>query len=83
MIYVQCDGYISGVNANIFAVRGQHMKVATQSHITFCRRNVLPLHDLLPLALGNAVLTIKIYPRQQRRLCLHTGCIPVPQQQRN
>ena len=60
MIAVKGNGQFAPVNTNILAVRCQHVEIAAQRHIALCGRDVLSLHDLLPLPIANAILTLEL-----------------------
>ena len=50
--------------ADVFAVWGQHVKIAPQGHIAHGGRDMLSAFDLLPRAVADAVIALKIHLRR-------------------
>ena len=80
VICIKRDRCISTINTNIFAIRGQHMKISSQRYISLSRRNVVSFFNLLPLTVGDTVLAVEIYLcRNSVRSLIAVG-ITIPQQ---
>ena len=70
MIGIKRNGNIFAINPYILAVRCQHVKVASQCHITFRGWYVMSFSNLLPLTIANAIFTLKAHLSNHSTYCL-------------
>ena len=79
MICIKGDGQVSAVKTNIFAIWGQHMKIAFQGYISFGGRDVLSANNFLPGTVCNAVFTVEINFSDHSAHCLVAAGFAGPQ----
>ena len=70
VICIEGNGQVSAVKTNILAVRGQHVEITPQGHISFCGRDVLPADNFLPGSICDPILTVKINFSEHSAHCL-------------
>ena len=65
----------------IFSVRRQHMEITPQNYIAFCGRNMHIFSDFLPLAVADAVFTLKTHLCRYGLVRLPAVAVVEPHQQ--
>jgi hypothetical protein len=80
MIRIEGDRQISSVNANVPALGVKHMEIAPKGDVALVGGDVLPLYDLPPFSVLDAILSIKIHLRDESRLRLQAGEVIEPYQ---
>ena len=78
MVRIERNRDLTSINANVLPVGRQHMEIPPQGNVALRGRNMLTLHNLLPLAVANAVLAVKIYLRHHRRHGLRAVVVVKP-----
>jgi hypothetical protein len=81
MIYKKGYRYFFSVNTFGRSVRSKHTEIAAQGDVTLSRRNMLPIHDFIPFAILNTILTVKKHSSNHCRRGLHTVSLVKPQKE--